>query len=510
MSSAFVLKQDTPFVAEEVAYDVPKTWIEWIKENVDFLLDFAAESLPSEEIQASPKWFRNSLAIFFYIILTIIFIVFFAQGYNDTIDTEFLSPLNNPNSVADPFCENLATTNTGTYLATTSGYWEGNELFEYSSASYQLQVSSYSTNFADYSDGMEGVYEVIYDLTSAMNASDLSTNLLVWMSYIIPISGVSTYFTFTGNPSYVFNRQYITGSYSSVHGVCQNISSQASFNFAASSFELSYDHTQFESNEICKAAVVPFAFGYIPELNSNTFDLQIDVRSLITALSINVGLVDFAQMNQIASSVSTFSYKGQRYVSAQYYNEKYPGMDPVVCINATFAQPPENREQCIVVVGNGVYGIPFFNHIGKSFESPEPCDCSTLTPEQLSDPYFKCNLFNFVGGIMYWNTFNYTSVLEQFIKVKRDMFLLNQQTFNASFISSYYGRTSKFKSTLQSNQSLYDAFEFCNIPGYGYCSMATFTAFDSEETTSWTVSEYYYQLKNGACRNSLLTSRQDW
>ena len=509
MSSAFVLKNDKPFVREEVGNDAPKTWMEWIEENVDFLMDFAAESIPSEEIHAAPKWFRNSVAIFFYVILTIIFIVFFVQGYNDTINTEFLSPLSNPNSEADSFCENLPTTNTGAYLATMNGYWEGNQSFEYSSASYQLQVSSFSADVAYYRSGMEIVYNEIYNLNQVMQVSDLSTNLLVWMSYIIPISGISTYFTFTGNPTYVFNRQYTTGSFSSVHGVCQNITSQASFNFATSSLELSYDRDQFESDRVCKAAAVPFAFGYIPEQNSNTFQLQIDVRSLITALSINIGLMTFAHMNQISSSVSTFYYKGQRYVTAQYYNQKYPGMDPVSCINATFANS-SNQEQCIIVVGNGVYGIPFFNHVGKSFELPEPCDCSTIPAENLSDPFNHCNLFNFLGGIIYWNTFNYTTVLEQIIKVNRDMTLLNQQTYNASFISSYFGRTSKYKSTLQSNQSLYDAFEFCNIPGYGYCSMATFSSFESEVTATWTVSEYYYQLKNGACQNSLLTTPQNW
>ena len=499
-SSAFVQKADES-VREDIASG-PKPWSEWALENFEVLIDGACDAIPSDDVQALPKNYRYSIGIFFYTVLGVIFAVLFNQAYHKSRTTKYLSPI-----TSNIYCHNISATNTGTYLATMNGLWQGNPSFEYSSAAYQLQVTSHAFPVSNYTSGMETVYQKIFNLTKIMNTSDLSLNLLIWMSYNIQISGITNYFTFTGNPTYIFNRQHATGSLSSVHGICQNASVTSGYDFTSSTLSSAYFYHKFIVNPICMEAAIPQYFGFLPKLSSDSFQLRLDVRSIVTALAVNTGGLSMNNMNQISSTKTNFSYKGVNYIAAQYYNQKFYGMDPIFCINATDVSI--NNELCIILISGTIYAIPFFNHAGQSPNLPVPCDCSTLTPEELMDEFNTCNIFNFLSGVIYWNTPNYTTVIEQYLKVNGDLFTLNKQTYVASYISSYFGQTSVNTAELRSNQSLYDAFEFCNIPGFGYCSMATFTSFD-ETDPSWDVSEYYYQLNNGACRNSLLTTQSDW
>ena len=505
-STAFVLQSDK--VRDDLVSgdDAPRTWSEWFRDNFETLIDNACNGIPSDDVQALPKIYRYSIGIFFYATLITIFSVLFTRAFYKSIHTQYLSPYYD-SAASNDHCDSISATNTGSFLATQSGVWEGSATFEYSNAAYQLQVSYYEVEEEGYKKGMEFIYSTIYNLTGPMEASDLATNLLVWMSFNIKFYGVTNFFAFTGDPTYIFDRQHSVGSFSSIHGVCRNATSASGYDFATSSFYSTFGYESFIGNQVCNQAAIPDYLGYVEGKSSNTFEIIIDVRSLITALSINIGLTQIDQMNQISSTLNTFIYEGQLYTAAQYYNAKYPGMDPIYCINST--QLLHSNEQCVLLVAGSTFAIPFFNHIGENQNIPTPCNCTKLTTEDLSDPANPCNVFNFVGGIFFWNTTSYESVMEQFAKVNRDMVLLNQQTFNASFISSYFGQTSKNKTMLNSAESLLNAFEFCNIPHYGYCSMLTFTAFDVSAYT-YGITEYFFQLTNGACTNSLLTSQQNW
>ncbi len=479
-----------------------------LQDKIEPLLDSACDAIPSDDINAMPKHIRYTIGIFFYLSLAGIFIGLFLKAYNKSVKLMYLSPKDSTTGSVDDYCDIIETTNTGTFLGTTSGVWEGMPTFDYSEAIYKYDVTSFSANITTYRNGMDYIYQVLQNLSIYMNVSDLSTNILVWTSFSIAVGGsqnLADSFSFTGSPESIFNRQVVTGAYASVHGVCQNISSQSTFDVASSSFMLTYGYQPFIMNPICKKALIPQLFGYLPGKNSDSFRLQIDVRSLVTALSINLGIATFYQMNMVATTATTLTYDNIDYQAAQFYDTKYTGMEPVYCI----IQSGTNYTQCSLFIAGNVYAIPFLNHAGQSMQYPVSCNCSTLTTKELVDQYNPCNLFRFLGGLIYWNTFNYTSVFELIAKYNGNMHILNKLAYNASFIASYFGQTSPFAAELQSNQSLYDAFEFCNIPSYGYCSMVTFTAFDYSSYT-WTVSEYYHQLTTGACRNSLLSTKNNW
>ena len=426
------------------------------------------------------------------------------------MNIEFLSPLQSTTDSAKEYCDIIPTTNTGTFLGTMTGLWEGMASFDYSDAVYQVDVTSFTANMTSYQLGMDYIYEVLQSLSTHMNNVDLSVNILVWCSFSFNIARTQTEnladrFSFTGNPTSIFNRQIVTGSYSSINGICQNISSQAVFDVSTSSFSLTYNYNEFIDNSICKQILIPQYFGYLPDRNSKTFNLQIDVRSLVTAISINFGIATLYQMNIISSSLTTFTLYDMNFTGAQYYDTKHPGMSPIYCVK----QLATNATFCSLYIAGNVFALPFLNHVGQNEEYPQSCNCLTLTSVELMNPYNSCNLFRFLSGIIYWNTNDITSVFEIIVKYNGNMLELNQQTYNASFISSYFGRTSSYSNIFQSQQYLQNVFEFCKIPTYGYCSMVTFTAFDSTAYT-WTINEYYHQLTNGACVNSLLPAKENW
>jgi hypothetical protein len=336
-----------------------------------------------------------------------------------------------------------------------------------------------------------------------MTNGNLGNNVLYWTSYnkLADQSNQAQRFAPTGDPVVIFNREHVVGHVGSYLGVC-NQSLFTRFLPGESNVYIQTSYDDYVANPVCNGTLFPPYFGHIYGVNSGTFESKLDIRSLFTAMAVNLGILDFNDIVQIQSVNSTLTVDNVAYNYSDYYDPKFPGMRPITCIYT------EDRQFCTIRMGL-VFTIPFFHHQGNNSQLPQQCICGEISVEDLENPYSDCNVFKFIAGVTFWQT-NVPDPLFRIIEYYNYSFsTINDLSYQAAFVSSYWGQTSQEKEYLNSESYLQNAFSFCNITTDGPCSILTVSAFDTSEF-DWTVSKYYYQLQRGTCSASLTPSPVNW
>lgn len=459
-------------------------------------------AIPSEDIRAMPAKYRYPIGILLVLSLVALLIDLIYTAYTVARNTQYLSPLDGDTASAN--CEAITTTNSGNYLFSFTGYWQGSTGFEYAQASFELLLTSYSSTTSNFNAGMDSLYSGISNLGTYMKTYDLSINILVWTSYAILIetNNTANRFVMSGDPVVVFDRQHVTVSSMSIHGIC-NITAATGFDYATGSLYVTYPYKEYMNHPVCNETFNPLYAGYVPGLTEDTIDLAIDVRSLVTAIAVNINLISFDQLVEIEAYRDLIEYANVPYIVSMYYDPKYVGMSPISCIQNL----NHTVRQCLLTPNNRLYAIPILNHFGNSTEFPQKCDCNILLKSP-PEEYGNCNLFNFLAGFIFWNNNNANGFFELVIK-QGSLFTINNLAYNASYISSYFGQRSSQSAELRSLHSIKKSLEFCNVASYGYCSIMSFSAFDSAPWT-FAVSPYYYQLSYGACNDSVTPTEDAW
>jgi hypothetical protein len=187
----------------------------------------------------------------------------------------------------------------------------------------------------------------------------------------------------------ILNRGITAGTVSYVLADC-NAAATSSFNPGSGELQVTYQVAAYMSNPNCSLAAPPSLFGYKSYVPTDTFSIKFDVRTLVTCVALNSMIANPNALQMTAES--TFVYEdaagvNTTYPIAAYVDPRYPGMRPVQCM---FPGLPNNVPFCLMIIGT-VYAVPIFNHAGKSFDLPLPCNC---TAEELSDPTIVTNPYN--------------------------------------------------------------------------------------------------------------------
>eukprot|EP01034_Spumella_vulgaris_P047506 gene47506-biopygen35413 len=301
-------------------------------------------------------------------------------------------------------------------------------------------------------------------------------------------------FTLVGSPLTIFDRDHTDGVVSSVHGNC-NVSSITTFDTSSGVMSMSFDYRAYTSNSLCMKALDPVLFGYNTLTNPTIFTLSYDIRTLITGLAANLHILAIEQLEEIVAFRQSVFVSGVEVKVRSYYDPKYAGMKPILCVLINGVEP-----SCVMQLGS-VLAFPIFNHVGANLTSPELCNCSAFTPEVLADKTHNCNVFRFLSGLVYVNGVLDVAYMFALRNKMGSAHAVNQGAHQAMFIAGSYGRNSPLTRQLNSPASLQAAYDFCNVDNQT-CSVLTFTSYDIT-AANWAVSEYYYQLNNGACRDSI-------
>jgi hypothetical protein len=512
------MKQESPFQKKTTEFRKEPTAFESFWEYATSRLDkMFLDYLPSDDIKAMSPEYLYPIGAFTFMCLIGIFLSLFINGYYSTVNSEFLSPLSD--KMASKNCFLIPTVNTGTYLATQEGYWQGQDGFKYGLATYDLTIVSTNMTNDQYRYLMNKVYYSLQFIKDISVNYDLASNLVYWMSSVfVPTDGNSAQrLTFMGTPLVIFDRQKVVGTISSVVGNC-NATSTAAFNSGNGLLTLSYDYNEYVNTPVCNQSISPTFLSYLPATDNGRFSLHLDTRSIITAVAINMGIMEVDDLVEIPDLSSVYVFEGVNYTVKVVYDPKYNGMEPISCINiTTTGQKPYTF--CILKVQNEVYSIPLFNHYGMGEDLPTPCNCTTLretNPGGLNDSYFSCNLFSFVTGVLFFASNEPDQLMRMWLTVGLStinsvvMSPVNNYAYNAQFIDSYWGQTSSQRDLFLSQSYREQAYAFCNVTGNsGPCSLITFSIFD-KTPQNWAVSEYYYQIMYGACRNTFVPGYEEW
>jgi hypothetical protein len=475
-----------------------------IQENAfDSVRDAMVNLIPSEEVKTFHPRYLYPFASIILLIMGGIFIQLFVTSYSNEITNRFLSPKDSGDS---KYCDHVQISNTGTFYATKEGYWSGSSQFRYSNTSYAIYITNMAASEENFKSSFWEIYSSLSFLGNITKTTDLSINLLFWMSYaIFAPTQRNQRFTLHGNPLNVFDREKISGSIGGVFGNCAPNNSIASYSVASGILELFFSHDSFMDDPQCASLLTPEYIGYDPITTNNLLHLRFDVRTLVTSLAINIGILSLSSVEKIGNTDTSFPYEYEGIVYSvnvsKFYDPRYPGMKPVTClVDSLFPST------CIIELYN-IIALPVFRHRGLSNEYPLNCNCTEVVRDlSFEDPAHPCNVFAFLAGLLYYNNPNPAALFSLF--VRNGFQRLHDASFEPLFVASAFGRSSPYQAYFDSAymQKIYD---FCASPSYGYCSFITFSLWD-ENDYNYAVNEYYYQLPLGACRDTLSTSRESW
>ena len=179
----------------------------------------------------------------------------------------------------------------GSFLADYNGYWQGENAYTQELSKYRLELNKFKHDGEYYSSLMLSVNRDLIYLGQKAKNQDLSVNLLYWMCwqmYIEDITGDYIYlhkFGMNSNPSFVFDRSYITGNVLGPLGRC-DISPISQYDRANGVAIYNYNYNGFKNSSVCMKVVDPLTFGYSPAYDGDSFTVKIDVTSFAVAAGV--------------------------------------------------------------------------------------------------------------------------------------------------------------------------------------------------------------------------------
>lgn len=164
-----------------------------------------------------------------------------------------------------------------------------------------------------------------------------------------------------------------------------------------------------------------------------------------------------------------------------------------------------------------ITGIPILNQKGYSTEFPSYCECQDFGSYSASEQS-QCNYFEFIYGFMFWNTTDTSPIISYLTALLSNgvyaQDAISHSAYNISYIASYWGQSSPLYDTYSKNSTLLEtAFKFCHVENFGYCSILAISALGTippDPPTDYSVSTYYYQLKNCSCNPILAIPNQNF
>jgi hypothetical protein len=279
---------------------------------------------------------------------------------------------------------------------------------------------------------------------------------------------------------------------------------------------MSYDITQMV-NPQCIAAVNPLNLGYLGFYQGDTFSIDIDIIAVTIANAANNGILDVSLLDYVTGSISQDTYGDHIITYSQRFYGRYPGHAPVFCVELG------SYTKCVIQIGD-TYAVPVMRHYGVG-NKQKACQWSAAHPPLLSslpphlpsaspplcpslsdDPAITshCSDFDIMVGLIFYNSEDLDDVtnalLDLMVKYWNTSFALDNAAYDAMYLISQYNETNP--------QRRAKAFQFCYSQTYDLnCSIILFNFYDN---SSYTVSEAYYQLEDGACNDTFTLSAQKW
>jgi len=225
---------------------------------------------------------------------------------------------------------------TGTYYGTWDGYGSGTVNFQGARALYSLQLNNFYGTLTDYENMMNSFLEKqIIPISIASVNHNLILNLLVWMgfSYSFTVNNSPQTLQLLGDPSVVFAGTTIIGSIASPYAVCPAFVG-SSFDINTATFTTQFDITEY--NKSCSSSILNIDYLQYSGNSRELSELRLDSRSLVTAMAVNLELIDYALLVDVtlireSYFPPTYEFNHSLYEIFPKYNPRYLGMETIYC-----------------------------------------------------------------------------------------------------------------------------------------------------------------------------------
>jgi hypothetical protein len=285
-----------------------------------------------------PHSIRLYSALFYLVSVAAVFTYLLYSGYQTTLNTQFLAPYLGNHALPNRNCQLVPISYTGKFLVSDDGYWEGAHQFSYNRATYSFSVVAYSATDKVFKHDMNNIHIGLVEAGAVASTSPLFTNLLLWMSLVFVNNSNAQRFNLVGDPLVIFDRQHLTASASSVKGNC-NVSSTSSFDHSNGHMTIEWIYEDFIAEPLCMATMDPVLMGYDTMTMPEIFSIVYDIRTLITSLAVNLGILKTDQLEEIVKFASSVVSNGILIAINHYYDPRYPAMDPFRCARINGGPP---------------------------------------------------------------------------------------------------------------------------------------------------------------------------
>lgn len=143
-------------------------------------------------------------------------------GYQQEVTSEFMSLDNGAGN-----CEDVSQPLSGTYLADTSGNWEGTSDFSYNLAIYQFTFSAFEGDDSTFYSLMSFYESQMDELSIKTSTSNVAFVLVLWITFGISLhpeqygmQGGVQKMSLTGDAGTIFDTEYILSAMGNVDGDC--------------------------------------------------------------------------------------------------------------------------------------------------------------------------------------------------------------------------------------------------------------------------------------------------
>ena len=424
-------------------------------------------------------------------------VLFFIQGYNEQKDSTYLSFLTS--SEPSRNCELIPLSNTGTYVASHEGYWQGSNNYLFERGTFVLVTQDFKVTYSEYKEQLDYVYQFLVKRGELMKTRDLTYNFLNWMSLVhVNNSKGSLRFHLAGTPRKALGREFTRTNMGSAAGVCK-LRPDTRMDSNTGYLQISYDREQYLNDEFCSNIFNPdeqvtlnnYALLHPPP----SYFFEFDTRALVTATAVNFDIINVNQL----SVLNTYDTKRIPSAITPYIDPRYEQMDPIYCINVTGI-----RKCTIAVSGTPLMGVLL--HAGHRKNGVmQPCVCSELTRAELDNPYHECNLLHFKLITLIWPDNALYGILEYLSSLAVNPNRV-YDLFNLSYFVSEDAEEFGFINTTENRKR---AFSVCTTAAGGECSAIVTSVFNINYHF-WTVGTNFYQVDHGACADSISTSYESW
>ena len=516
--------------------------------------------LAHDYIRSLPPMYLYTLGALCYGIIVAVACFFFFYTYNQQRQLIFLST-----EYTQGLCSIVQRPADGTYLADIDGNWQGTNHFVDSKAVYKVTFNNFTAATYGQIHSSKDMYEKLMStlesiftkyLEPTFKSQNLPHNLAYMCNYVAAADVVTLdhtineqIFSLTGDASVVFNMDFVSAGLGDWLNHCDV---EPSVKYEASSYfwTITWDYREYMRSAVCSRVLDPASMGFAENKRATNqqFEIKIDVRSFMALVGVNapfneragdsLGSIIFETVLRRISGAN-FTFEG--YDVARYYDYRFPGMKPLVCLKPV--TPMASRVgKCMYDFGGLTFGIPYFEHFGanrdmygeKGIENiwgkhnitiprePVYCNCSTAeghgmygltSTDKMNFGFKNCNFFDFLHGFLVYGLTQDVSGQARHIfhMLFHDVNIVGQSTldergYRAAWYTVPHIRTEDgfvYKTEAAPNISAaqrQDYFSFCNTP-WGNCSLLMMRSVNSGAATGrlYSINSQFVQMSNSSC-----------